>query len=113
MLDVNITFNIDEAIKKSPAWKDLVSTYGLTKVVEEAYDYLDRHLYRFLDQSIDEVAATLESQHYIAKARSIHKGIRIDLDSEVEITEDGLGAYVQGWVWVPKDQLLNRETSND
>lgn len=45
---------------------------------------------------------TFTPQDYIQLAQNLHPGLLIDTEPEtVDITDDGLGAYVQAQVWIP------------
>jgi hypothetical protein len=107
--EVNISFNLDNHIRTSirDEWRQLVSSYGLEEVVAQAYVACDRTFYAFLDGLTKTVAALLTSELYKEEARRIcpWRQVSIDDESEVEYTDDGLGAYVTARIWVPKDQI--------
>lgn len=44
---------------------------------------------------------TFTPQDYIQLAQNLHPGLLVDTEPEtVDITDDGLGAYVQAQVWI-------------
>jgi hypothetical protein len=67
----------------------------------------------FGEATIDAAKTVLEHRDYAAAARRIYKGsgthddgdINFDIDPEISKADgrDFEGAYVQAWVWVPKE----------
>ena len=54
--------------------------------------------------------ASLQAKYRYAALEHHRSGeLEIDDDAEVSLGQDGLGAFVQAWLWIPKSEIEKRE----